>query len=112
QGLDEAVMSIGGTSAKDVWAVGADKGNGSLVLHFDGSVWSRVNAQHTGHLWWVHALSKNAVFMAGANGTVLHYNGQTFASLPTPGLGRDTVYGIWGNSENDLYAVGSFAGRN
>ena len=36
-GLDEALLSISGTAADDVWAVGADQGRGPLVLHYDGT---------------------------------------------------------------------------
>ena len=32
--------------------------------------------------------------------------------MQTPGLGRQTVYGVWGTSGDDFYAVGSAGGRN
>ena len=43
---------------------------------------------------------------------VLRYDGQRFERMPTPGLGKQTVYGVWGTSAEDFYAVGSAAGRN
>ena len=52
-----ALFSVSGTSEKNVWAVGADKGKGPLVLHFDGTSWSRVATGHRGDLWWIHTLS-------------------------------------------------------
>ncbi|MFN7702956.1 MAG: hypothetical protein ACK5U8_34105, partial [Deltaproteobacteria bacterium] len=52
--LPEALLSIGGRSSSDVWAVGADKGRGPIVLHYDGSRWERRETGHHGHLWWVH----------------------------------------------------------
>ncbi len=109
--LDEALLSITGTSATDVWAVGADQGRGPLVLHYDGTTWSRVESGHRGHLWWAHALAPNDVFMGGASGAILRWNGSAFTRMDTPGLGRQTVYGIWGSSPDRVYAVGSFAGR-
>src|SRR4029079_3696087 len=36
-----ALLSVNGTSAGDVWMVGADDGSGALVLHGDGSDWRR-----------------------------------------------------------------------
>ena len=50
--------------------------------------------------------------MAGAGAVVLRYDGQRFERLPTPGLGKQTVYGVWGKSGDDFYAVGSAAGRD
>ena len=40
------------------------------------------------------------------------YDGKAFERLPTPGLGKQTVYGVWGTSADDFYAVGSAAGRD
>jgi hypothetical protein len=110
--LPSALLSIGGTSGSDVWAVGADKGKGPLVLHFDGTTWTPVQTGYRGTLWWVHAFSDGTVFMGGANSNVLRYSGGTFQRLPTPGLGRYTIFGIWGTSPSDVYVVGSVSSRN
>src|ERR1700722_10787302 len=110
--LPSALLSVSGRSSSDVYAVGSDKGHGPLVLHFDGKGWTRVKTGHTGDLWWVQALPGGPVLMAGAGATVLRYDGQRFERLPTPGLGKQTVYGVWGKSGDDFYAVGSAAGRD
>jgi hypothetical protein len=109
--LDEALLSITGTATDDVWAVGADKGNGPLVVHYDGVDWSRIQTSHRGHLWWAHALSPDDVFMGGADGAILRWDGVSIRRMDTPGLGRDTVFGIWGSAPDRVYAVGGFAGR-
>lgn len=110
--LPEALLSVHGTSATDVWAVGADQGHGPLILHFDGTSWRRIETTHRGHLWWVQALSTTDVFAGGANGAILRWNGTTFERMDTPGLGRQTVFGIWGSSPTNVYAVGGFSGRS
>ena len=110
--LPSALLSVSGRSPNDIFAVGADKGHGPLVLHFDGKGWKELHTGHTGDLWWVHAFAGGPVLMAGASGTVLRYDGQKFERLPTPGLGKQTVYGVWGKDANDFYAVGSAGGRN
>jgi hypothetical protein len=110
--LPSALLSVSGRSATDIYAVGADKGHGPLVLHFDGKAWKELRTGQTGDLWWVHALPDGPALMAGANGTVLRYDGQKFERLKTPGLGRHTVYGVWGKTADDFYAVGSAGGRN
>jgi hypothetical protein len=110
--LPAALLSVSGRSESDVYAVGADKGHGPLVLHFDGKRWSEIHTGSIGDLWWVQALAGGPVFMAGASATVLRFDGQRFERMPTPGLGRQTVYGVWAASADDFYAVGSAAGRN
>jgi hypothetical protein len=111
-GLPSALMSVDGTSASDVYAVGADKGDGPFAVHFDGKAWSRLDTGHKGDLWWVHAFPGGTALMAGSSATVLRWTGGRAERLPTPGLGRQTVYGVWGSSPSDFYAVGSAAGRD
>jgi len=112
QELPAALLGVGGTAADDVWAVGADKGTGPLVLHYDGAAWSVVPTGTRGSLWWVHAFAGGPTFFGGANSTVLRYDGTTFERLPTPGVAAHTIFGVWGRAPNDLYAVGSVASRN
>jgi hypothetical protein len=110
--LPSALLSVSARSPTDVFAVGADKGRGPLVLHFDGKRWRELSTGQHGDLWWVQAMPGGPALMAGASGTVLRYDGARFERMGTPGLGRQTVYGVWGTSGDDFYAVGSAAGRN
>jgi hypothetical protein len=110
--LPSALLSVSGRSAADMYTVGADKGQGPLVLHFDGKGWKQLHTGTTGDLWWVQAIANGPVLMAGASATVLRYDGERFERLPTPGLGKQTIYGVWGESGEDFYAVGSASGRN
>jgi hypothetical protein len=104
---DAALLSVWGTSASDVWAVGADGGDrsGPLVLHYDGSDWQRLlTGQEGGTLWWVFGFAGGPVYMGGEGGVILRYENDQFTRLPTPG--QETVFGIWGSSPSDLWAVG------
>lgn len=106
--LPGALLSIWGTSADDVWAVGADAGDGSgpLVIHFDGEAWTRVSTGQTaGDLWWVFGFADGPIFMGGDGGVILRSDdGASFTRMTTPGIG--TVYGIWGAAPDDVWAVG------
>jgi hypothetical protein len=110
--LPSALLSVSGPSSHDVFAVGADKGKGPLVLHFDGHGWKELHTGSKGDLWWVQAFADGRALMAGASATVLRYDGARFERMKTPGLARQTIYGVWGTSPDDFYAVGSAAGRN
>jgi hypothetical protein len=111
QSRREALLSISGHSRSDVWAVGADRGRGPLVLHYDGVGWQELATGQRGDLWAVHALEQGPVMMAGANATILLYEEGHFTRMRTPGLARYTVYGLWGSRADDVYAVGSASGR-
>lgn len=112
-GLPGALISVWGTSSTDVWAVGSDThdGRGPLVLHFDGTRWVRRVASASGDLWWVHGFANGPVFAGGSNGAVFRYDkdsngtGGHFTAVPAPKT-KGTVFGIWGTSAKDVWAVG------
>ncbi len=108
--VPEAILDVSGTSARDVWAVGADRGRGPLVLHYDGGGWTRLETGSTGALWWVHPVPGGDVFFGGESETVLRYDGSRFERLLTPGVARHTVFGVWGESSSDVWAVGAVTG--
>ncbi|HEX6243399.1 MAG TPA: hypothetical protein VFZ61_20945, partial [Polyangiales bacterium] len=110
--LDEALLSVGGSSARDVWAVGADRGNGPLVLHWDGSSWQRHATGSRGDLWWVHGFADGSAVFGGGGGSLLRWDGERFESMKPPSLARQTIFGVWGYAPDDLYAVGSSTGRD
>jgi hypothetical protein len=115
QSLREGLLSVHGRSATDVWAVGADKGSGSLVLHYDGTQWERRSTGTHGSLWWVHAAQDGTTWMSGTGSTILRVRNGTYERMPTPGLARHTIFGIWSSNSAttpEVYAVGSEAGRS
>jgi hypothetical protein len=108
--LPNALLSIWGTSANDVWTVGSDTadGKGPLVLHYDGTAWTRLETGATGDLWWVFGFENGPVFLGGQNGLMLRYENGAFAKMTTPGTA--IVTGIWGASADDVWAVGAESG--
>jgi hypothetical protein len=113
---ESALMSVHGTSASDVWMVGADHGAGPLVLHWDGAAWQRPATGASGDLWWVHALPSGVVHMGGARGLLLAYRDGVFQEQAAPSVeglevtAEPIVFGVWAASEDDVYAVGSIEG--
>jgi hypothetical protein len=109
EGVPGALLSVWGTSARDVWVVGADArdGSGPVVLHFDGQAWARLSTgQSGGDLWWVFGFPEGPVYMGGDDGVILRHDpaAGSFTPMATPGIG--TVFGIWGASPSDVWAVG------
>lgn len=105
--LDGALLSVWGTSDRDVWAVGGPLGNSgfeALVLRFDGSRWRRLKPGGIESYWWVHGTSGSDVWLVGEKGRITHWDGSAFSETPS---GTDaTLFGVWAASPDDAWAVG------
>ncbi len=86
--------AIGGSSASNIWVVGAvtnvDPHTGglidsNLIVRFDGSTWTRHSVVGKGSLWCVSVFSQTLVWAGGSDGTVLRFDG---AAWSTDSLGR------------------------
>jgi hypothetical protein len=109
-------------ASNDAWAVGFQIGsiNSPLVVHYNGSNWSQANLPFptgTGELLGVLALAPNNVWAVGwqnpanpdyyTNLTLIyHYDGNTWAIVPSPHQPGTNLNGIVANSPNDMYAFG------
>jgi hypothetical protein len=108
----EALMCVRGSSAEDVWAVGADLGSGPLVLHWDGRAWEQLDSGAEGDVWWVHP-GDDAVFLAGSGGLLLEYERSSGAFSRVDGIPDTlTFFGVWGASDDDVWAVGGSLGAS
>ena len=105
--LPSALFSVTGTAVDDVWVVGADRGSGQgpAILHYDGEGWQWFDpGVDREDLVWVHAFEAGPVYAGGTAGLLLRNNGEGFEVRSTP-ASRD-IWGIWGASPNDVWAVG------
>ncbi|MBX3229831.1 MAG: hypothetical protein KIT84_05810 [Labilithrix sp.] len=105
--LDGTLLSVWGSSERDVWAVGGPLGNAgfeSLVVRFDGTVWRRLKPGKSESFWWVHGTGPSDVWLVGEKGRVTHWDGAAFTEVPS---GTDaTLFGVWAAAPNDVWAVG------
>ncbi|HZO16814.1 MAG TPA: hypothetical protein VFB62_26235 [Polyangiaceae bacterium] len=109
--LSGALLSVWGTSENDVWTVGGDArdGTGPNVFHYDGSSWEqKMTGIAQGNLWWVYGFAGGPIYMGGEGGLILRYEGGTFTQMTTPDT--RTVFGIWGATPEDMWAVGGQLG--
>lgn len=103
--LDAALFSVWGTDDEDVWVVGADAGDGPLVMHYDGARWEVKDTGESGDLWWVSGHGDD-VWMAGEGGLVLRYSieDDEFERFEVPD--PVTLFGIFPVAADDVWAVG------
>ncbi|HEY1954092.1 MAG TPA: hypothetical protein VGH28_00720 [Polyangiaceae bacterium] len=101
------LKAIWAASATDVWA-GGDNG---LMLHWNGSAWSKVDAATISHVSGIWGTSANDVWATagGIGGTnannLVHWNGQAWSPVD-PGT-TINLASVWGTSPSDVYAVGA-----
>lgn len=101
-----------GSSPTDVWAVGAGGDGRDDLWHYDGKEWTSAGV-YTTNPWCIHGFSKDNIWIAGTDGDIWHYNGKTWEqSLDyRKELGYQYYHNvlfedIWGDSPNNIYAVG------
>ena len=58
---------------------------------------------------WIHGFAPNDIFAVGFEGTILHYDGAAWTQMSVPTT--QDLWGIWGASRDDLWAVGGTARR-
>ncbi len=115
-----AVASI---SANDVWAVGTSEntlGNDqTLILHWDGTVWSIVASPTTGmvegNLLGVAAVATNDVWAVGSflptkgggQALIEHWNGHKWSVVKNPSTVGTELHAVAAVATNDVWAVGN-----
>jgi len=116
-GTNYPLNGIGGTSASDLWAVGSDTSGGGLILHYNGTKWSRVPSPNPGvtYLNAVYATSAtNAWAVGDDSGTcscnqalILHWDGKTWkvAFNGLPGT-ESLLTSVNASSASDAWAGG------
>lgn len=108
--LPGGLLSVWGSSPSDVWTVGGGAEQGSpTVLHYDGVDWQSLETGTQGDLLWVFGFEGGPVYMGGDGGTILRYSAGQFEKMETPS-DEETIFGIWGSSEDEVWAVGGRSG--
>jgi glucose/arabinose dehydrogenase len=124
-GTEARLLSVEALGDNDAWAVGNFKTTSSgnaetLILHWNGTEWSRVpspNADPATHnfLRGVTAVAPNDVWATGYYGPsgtgqslFLHWNGSAWSRVPSPNVGENTFpIEIKAVSAGDVWAVGN-----
>jgi hypothetical protein len=107
-----AYLSVG-TGGGNTYVAGAQRdpqGPGTL-LRYDGSSWTSLDVPALHDLWWVHAFDDGSAVAAGGGASILRIEGDMVTRMETPAFFGNTVFGVWGTSPDDMWAVGGWAGR-
>lgn len=107
------LTAIHGSGPNDIWAVGEDTyydpltgrfSDSSLIIHFDGTLWRKINMSKRRSLWCVWVFSPTQVYAGGADGILYRYDGAQWTIFE---LGREFFFSsITGISATQVYAMG------
>lgn len=89
--------AVWGTSATNVWVVGA----GGNIMHWDGALFTPVQSGTTTDLFSIWGSGPNDIWVGGNSGLLLRWNGTTFNQLTIGGA--QAITGIWGSGVNDVW---------
>ncbi len=104
-GAAGALLSVWGTGPTDVWAVGGQPDHG-VAWHRGADGWTEAELPDVPLLNWVYGVG-GEVWMVGNEGKALRSTGGAFEEIHT---GTNLpLWGIWGATKDDLWAVGGDA---
>ena len=111
--LDRVVRSVWGSGPDAVYLVGGGLGGsrGPLLAHYDGSTWKEIASDAADAFWWVWgtygAGDQGDVFAVGEQGAIYRIRNGSAEAMTSPT--NLTLFGVWGESPSDLWAVGGDA---
>ncbi|MHB9012898.1 MAG: hypothetical protein ACYC49_11840 [Ignavibacteriaceae bacterium] len=106
--------SIWGNSPSDVWCVGPGGDKDKTIYHFNGQMWVNDGISRPLAPAAVFGFSQNDVWFGSYGNTIWHYDGNNiskFQDYTIPNYPWAGIQNIWGDSPNNVYAVG-FADSN
>lgn len=108
------LTAIHGSGPNDIWAVGEETyydpltgrfSDTSLVIHYDGVQWRKVDLPKRRTLWCVWVVAPNQVFAGSADGVLYRYDGERWTTFE---LGVEFfLSSVVGISSNEAYAMGN-----
>lgn len=103
-----------GSSPVNLWATSSGDWDNS-ISHFDGEKWSSYGVPGIIVPNGVFGFSSNNVFIGAENGKIWKFNGSywgLFAELTMDGVDYFNFENIWGESQDNFYAVGNGPDEN
>jgi len=98
-------MAVWGSSPTSVWAGTQSGTSGGEIVKFDGGTWTTARSPFS--VSAIHGTGPDDMWIGGAGGSILHWDGAAFRSGFFPG--STTVGGVWSAGRCEAFAA-SFGG--
>lgn len=120
-GRSSGLSEVKAFAPDDIWAVGSWERRGAgtryktLLLHYDGTSWTRSPAPSPGRrlndLFGIAGSSSTDIWAVGYAGVgpkplALHWDGEGWTRVPGPPSRRSILYGVAAPDPNDVWVVG------
>ncbi len=100
---------IWGSSPTDIWAVGPGGDLDKTIYHFDGEKWSNDGVSRPISPYSIWGFASNDVWIGGIGGVIWRFNGVKWSEsfiLDNTNINLSAIMDIYGETSNDVYAVG------
>jgi hypothetical protein len=87
-------------------AGGVFGGGRGLLLRWDGRNVTAIPTPDAHAFWWIHGVGDREMWLAGESGEVHSFDGTTVTRIDAGAPPESILFGIWGASGDDLWAVG------
>jgi hypothetical protein len=87
-------------------AGGVPGGGAGLLLKWDGRSVVAIPTGGAHAFWWIHGTADDDMWLAGELGEVHRFDGRTLTRVEAGAPPQSTLFGIWGASSDDVWAVG------
>lgn len=104
-GLSGALLSVPARSHEHLYLLGADSGGTPMGFYLEGDDWWELPSLSAGDLWWGFEWGEQ-LWVVGDGGRVIQLENNLLVGETILDAGT-ILFGIWGTSPSDLYAVGS-----
>lgn len=98
------LLSISGSSAANVIAVGRTNDRHGLVCRLDGDIWVKTTISNTEELRGVWVSNDNIAFAVGSGGSIEQFAEGKWSAMTSPTA--DELFCVFGSAANDVYAAG------
>jgi hypothetical protein len=108
------IQKMWGSSPTDVWGISPGTSD-SAIFHYDGVKWTCDGISRPFSPSTIFGFAKNNIWIGDIQGLIWHYDGSSwsqFTKLNYSSEKRITWENIWGESPNDVYAVGAYLDEN
>lgn len=99
-GVKTSLRAVFAAREDDAWCIG----DAGVILHWDGSNWSRLSSPTSQNLNAIHLGPTNSGWAVGAGGTAVHYENGNWTLVATPTT--KTLRGVWTGPKGEAWAVG------
>ena len=109
------IRRLWGISPNDFWAIVSGSDLSRTIWHYDGNIWTTDGISRNLEPTAIFGFSSNNIWIGGSDGRIWYYDGNVWNEDTVLNVvpGKGIVFeNIWGESRDNVYAVGAYTDDN